>query len=124
MAFVEPNALLHDVQPPSEILPRWDRESPAQIAKLARVWHVNGLLHICTDLLPVSAGSVLSRVFNCYKAPDKDRQIGDRRGRNFVESRAPDFLLGPCLARLSLILSVKPCFAPRLTGRIFTISLP
>ena len=38
MAVVEPNAIVHDVQPPSAVLPRWDRESPAEIAKLARVW--------------------------------------------------------------------------------------
>ena len=41
----------------------------------------------------VSLGVVLSRAFNCYKGPDRDRMIIDRRGQNFAESR----LSGPSL---------------------------
>ena len=43
--------------------------------------------------MPASDSFLLARAFNCYKGPDKDRQVIDRRGRNWAEAR----LCGPSL---------------------------
>ena len=43
--------------------------------------------------MPASDSYLLAKAFNCYKGPDKDRQVIDRRGRNWAEAR----LCGPSL---------------------------
>ena len=93
MAHNEPSTLLHGLDPPGDFLPVWTRESPSETAALARLWDSLGLLHLVPATLPASDSYMLARAFNCYKGPDKDRQVIDRRGRNWAEAR----LCGPSL---------------------------
>ena len=76
-------------------------ESKSELYKLARVWDASGLLGLTAGPLP---DRMLTRVFGAYKAPGKQRQIGDRRGQNSWESRldGPSKWLptGPLLCRL------------------------
>ncbi|CAE7712005.1 unnamed protein product [Symbiodinium sp. CCMP2456] len=72
---------------------------PSQVAELARLWDGLGLLRLAPSRLVVSEAYLLSRAFNCYKAPDRDRMIIDRRGQNFAECK----LAGP-----SLFIPVAP----------------
>lgn len=61
----------------------------AEVEKLSKLWDANGLL--C--LIPASLGPSSSekflhtRVFGNFKNSNADRQMGDRRGRNFTEGR-------------------------------------
>ncbi|CAE7527751.1 unnamed protein product [Symbiodinium sp. CCMP2592] len=93
MAFAEPRSLLHGLPPPASFVPVWTRESPSEVASLARLWDSLGLLRLTPALLSPSESYLLARAFNCYKGPDKDRMIIDRRGQNWAESR----LSGPSL---------------------------
>ncbi|CAE7840815.1 unnamed protein product [Symbiodinium sp. CCMP2592] len=99
MAYLEPRSLLHGLPPPDSFLPVWTREDPAQVAALAELWDEMGLLRLAPSRLRSSDAYLLSRAFNCYKAPDRDRMIIDRRGQNFAECR----LAGP-----SLFIPVAP----------------
>ena len=54
------------------------------MGKLARLWDANGLLMIHRE--PCLKGALV-KVFNSYKGPTQDRQIGDRRGRNSLEAK-------------------------------------
>ena len=85
MLYRDPDCLLAD-------LPLGDRpairDSAEEVAKLARLWDVNGLLLLHDK--PCLQGSLV-KVFNSYKSVSQDRQIGDRRGRNSLECR----VLGP-----------------------------
>ncbi|CAE7462864.1 unnamed protein product, partial [Symbiodinium necroappetens] len=76
-------------------------ENKREILKLARIWDAAGLLSLTAGPLP---DRLLTRVFRAYKAPGKQRQIGDRRGQNSWESRlaGPSKWLptGPLLCRL------------------------
>ena len=74
--FVEPRFLLHgDECDPAEI-PRFDREDRAENLRLAKLWDAHGLLRMFRG--PLVDGH-FSRVFNCHKNRECDRQIGDRR---------------------------------------------
>lgn len=81
MAYREPQTLCGglDVGPQPFL-----RDSPSEIAALARLWDVNGLLLLHDQ--PCKRGT-LSKVFNSYKNELVDRQIGDRRGRNGLEKK-------------------------------------
>ena len=63
------------------------RDSAEEVEKLARLWDSRGLLYLHRQDLEFSAPHELTRVFNCLKDKEVDRQIGDRRGRNMVEGR-------------------------------------
>ena len=52
-----------------------------------------GLLVVRPATLGFSDSFKLARAFNCYKAPNRDRMIIDRRGQNWAESR----LSGPSM---------------------------
>ena len=93
MAHLEPRTLLHGVSPPRDFKPVWTKESVAETASLALLWDSHRLLHLEPASLPASDSYMLAKAFNCYKGPDKDRQVIDRRGRNWAESR----LCGPSL---------------------------
>lgn len=60
------------------------RDPPHVVAALAKKWDQNNLLVVHSEA--VEEGSLV-KIFNCYKGPLQDRQIGDRRGRNSVECR-------------------------------------
>ncbi len=85
MAFREPASLLVDIPPGPH--PKI-RDSPDTVASLAGLWDEQGLLFLHQQ--PVFVEEQV-RIFNAYKSPIVDRQIGDRRGRNSVEAR----ILGP-----------------------------
>ena len=101
-----PALLLHGVPPPEDFVPVWTRESWQETAALARLWDGLGLLHLEPALLPAADSFLLARAFNCYKGPDKDRQVIDRRGRNWAEARlcGPSLFIpvGPMLGMLEL----------------------
>ena len=60
------------------------RDPPHVVAALAKKWDQNNLLVVHSEA--VEEGSLV-KIFNCYKGPMQDRQIGDHRGRNSVECR-------------------------------------
>ena len=76
--------------------------SPEEVLKLAKLWDSKSLLHLHRCGLEHGAPHELTRILNCLKDQHTDRQIGDRRGRNFTEGRlqaasktlpnGPDFL--------------------------------
>ena len=86
MPFREPALLLLDRTPPVGEYPAI-KDVPEAIASLARAWDERGLLcvHDGRDI-PVPAYHQV-RIFNCFKSKECDRQIGDRRGRNYSEWR-------------------------------------
>ncbi|CAE7937342.1 unnamed protein product [Symbiodinium sp. KB8] len=105
-AFLEPDVLLYGGEPPAEDVPDLTREKPSEVAKLALKWAGQGLLYLKDDFSDQQSPSDCVRVFNCYKNLSSDRQIGDRRSRNFRERglRGPSVSLpcGPCLLGLRL----------------------
>ena len=85
MAFREPKSILCDLPPgPRPSI----RDSPQTVALLANKWDKLGLLRVHREQV---FEEELVRVFNVFKNHEHDRQIGDRRGRNSVESK----LIGP-----------------------------
>ena len=93
MAYLEPRALLHDVPRPDDFVPVWSREDPRETKELADLWDSLGSLVVRPATLGFSDSFKLARAFNCYKAPNRDRMIIDRRGQNWAESR----LSGPSM---------------------------
>ena len=89
LPFVEPNVLIWTDEFDHADLPRLDKEEATKVQQLAKVWDINGLLHLSPK--PVTPGTrpACLRVFNCYKSPTADRQIGDKRGRNQIEAYLP-----------------------------------
>ena len=89
LPFKEPSCLLWTSDFDLTDVPDLSREDPDKVLALAKLWDVNGLLHLTRR--PVKANVVPSclRVFNCYKSEQVDRQIGDRRGRNQIEAYLP-----------------------------------
>ena len=81
MAFREPRTIEHGFDvPPGPLI----RDTPAALAALARKWDDLDLLYIHRRELHPSAPV---RIFGAYKDVNTHRQIGDRRGRNSLESR-------------------------------------
>ncbi|CAE7860744.1 unnamed protein product, partial [Symbiodinium necroappetens] len=78
-------------------VPDLRRERPGEVLRLALKWAEKGLLFLKDDYSDQASHEDAVRVFNCYKASDCDRQIGDRRARNFRERalRGPSTSL-PC----------------------------
>jgi hypothetical protein len=72
--------------------------------KLCKVWDNQDLLR----LYPAHYGPKhtwgMAKIFNNYKNPAADRQIGDRRGMNFCEGRilGPSKTLPSCTTLLQL----------------------
>ena len=85
MAYREPKALLHGL--PADAGPQI-RDSPETLSQLAKKWDELGLLMIHDK--PVLPGSLV-RIFGAMKDQLTHRQIGDKRGRNALESK----VLGP-----------------------------
>ena len=104
MAFCKPDALLHTGVPPTDVFADWTKERPEEVAALAKIWDSKGLLHLRPSNVPASLSHHVSRAFNCYKSPEKDRQIIDRRGRNWCKGRVcgPSAIIpvGPLLCQL------------------------
>lgn len=84
MAYREPECLRVHRKPASWEFPRV-RDSQQTVGELARIWDRQGLLMLHRSKTSSRKSFELVRIFNCYKSQDKDRQIGDRRGRNAIE---------------------------------------
>ncbi|CAK9056528.1 Uncharacterized protein SCF082_LOCUS30455 [Durusdinium trenchii] len=83
MAYRMPDLLLCDRQPQYGDFPIMTDDA-TQIIQLAKMWDARGLLFLRRG--PVEAES-LTRMFNNFKNEECDRQIGDRRGRNYQEAK-------------------------------------
>ena len=86
MAYCNPDCLLHPRLPNESEIPCF-RDPLSEIVGLCRVWDAKGLLLLHEHDMPGCYPHECVRVFNCYKNEECDRQIGDRRGRNFCEGR-------------------------------------
>ena len=84
MAFTNPDCLLYKCDYQHASLPKMDDPS-CEILALARRWDDLDLLHLQPFDVPKEYPEQCVKIFNCFKNADQDRQIGDRRGRNFSE---------------------------------------
>ena len=82
LPFVEPKFLMHFEDVSHLPVPNLVHESREENLKLCKVWDSRGLLALFRG--PVLPGH-FSKVFNCFKNADVDRQIGDRRIVNAKE---------------------------------------
>ena len=82
LPFQEPAFLLHGLPVSEDCVPNFAAEDPDECLKLAKLWDSRGLLSLFPE--PIAPG-LFSRVFNCFKDREKDRQIGDRRLPNMSE---------------------------------------
>ena len=108
LPYVEPEVLRWTRAFDTTDIPDLDKEDPARTLQLAKVWDVNGLLHLSSKQIEGGMRPACMRVFNCYKSTLVDRQIGDRRGRNQIEAYLPgvsrSLPTGPSLS----VLEVNP----------------
>lgn len=86
MAYREPASILWPRVPDAWEYPRI-RDSAETIAELAKLWDQQGLLLLHRDGVEERQDFEYVRIFNCYKSVYRDRQIGDRRGRNAIECK-------------------------------------
>ena len=107
--FCEPDVLLTGADFDYDNIPDLSREDPDEVLSLALLWDSKNLLSLRTDLVSPRMRPACLRCFNCFKSSDQDRLIGDRRGRNQLESSIPGpsrFLpTGPSLAVLEVPIS-------------------
>ena len=82
LPFQEPAILYHGLPCPVDDVPNFTAESREECLNLAKVWDARGLLALFPE---PSRPGFFSRVFNAYKSPTVDRQIGDRRLPNHCE---------------------------------------
>ena len=85
MACLEPDVLLYGGEAPSSEVPSLARESERELLALAHKWDEKGLLFPKKSYEDQVSPLDAVMVFNCYKDQSCDRQIGDRRSRNFRE---------------------------------------
>ena len=108
LPFQEPNVLLWAADPQDHGLEVLCNESEVVVEKLAKIWDVNGLLYIRGPELACPKPFETMRVFNCYKNRDCDRQITDRRSRNYLEARILGDSRGLPPAFALTVLEIKP----------------
>ena len=82
LPYVEPKVLQHLEPIDYSAGPDLSREDRAEYLSLAKKWSTQGLLAL-TDAVPFRDS--YTRIFNCFKSEQHDRQIGDRRLANAVE---------------------------------------
>eukprot|EP00435_Cladocopium_sp_Y103_P038928 s550_g10.t1 len=83
LPFVEPSFLRHGGDVSGAVLPSFEKEDKDANLRLAKLWDVNGRLLALFD--SPSFPGCYSKVFQVYKSPERDRQIGDRRLPNAHE---------------------------------------
>lgn len=85
-------------------MPDFGVDEPSTALQLFKKWDDFGLLVIHPTDHVTTGESGRVKIFNAYKNPTSDRQIGDRRERNAWESRLPGpsalLLVGPLISRL------------------------
>ena len=86
MAYREPALLANGLVAPHGCFPTMT-ETPEQIAGLARMWDRNGLLMVHDYDIPTHYPEEQVRIFGAVKDESRDRQIGDRRGKNYAEDK-------------------------------------
>ena len=84
--FRNPDVLLFERDLDQVPMPKITDPVP-ELAKLARLWDSKGLLFIHAFDIGSLCPHEYVKIFNCWKSQEADRQIGDRRGRNAVESK-------------------------------------
>ncbi len=108
LPFQEPDVLLTDAGFDYDNVPDLSREDPDELLSLALLWDSKNLLSLRADVVPFEMRPSCLRCFNCFKDNTQDRLIGDRRGRNQLESSIPGpsryLPSGPSLA----VLEVPP----------------
>lgn len=120
MPFVEPRVLRWNGKPPCGSYPNVEQCDPEEVLKLCLIWDANNLL----TLIPKCYGPaddqkfLHTRIFGNYKRIDADRQIGDRRGANYVEGilrggPSSNLPTGPSLLQLEV-----PRFSKVLCGSV------
>ena len=101
LPFLEPAFLRHGLPVDESCAPNFKQESRAECFELMKVWDAKGLLEFFPG--PADDG-MFCRVFNAFKNPSTDRQIGDRRRVNMAERSydGPSKFLppGPLLVQL------------------------
>ena len=90
MPFLEPAVIANGKIAPEGSYPRMT-ETEKELAALAKVWDRQGLLYVHNFDIPGFFPEEQVRIFGCFKNSCRDRQIGDKRGRNYAE----DKVLGP-----------------------------
>ena len=117
MPYIEPRVNQFDIKPPKDVLPDLSRVDRAEVLKLCKVWDLRGLLRIFPEHCGPKHRWGLVKVFNNYKSPVADRQIGDRRGMNFCEGK----ISGPSktLPNATSLLQLCPrSFTEMLSGAV------
>eukprot|EP00435_Cladocopium_sp_Y103_P010770 s1163_g2.t2 len=94
MPFVEPKINLFDIEPPAKFVPDFSTITEQVTLDLCRVWDEKSLLRLFPAELGPQRKIGCTKVFNNYKNPAADRQIGDRRSQNFKEGRLPGPSIG------------------------------
>ena len=87
MPYVEPRVNQFDIQPPSDVVPDFSNSSAIDTLKLCKLWDRNSLLKIFPQEYAPDEIYKYTKVFNNFKGPLVDRQIGDRRGANYIEGK-------------------------------------
>ena len=108
MPYMEPDVLLWTSKPPSSNIPDLRREEVSAVAELAEVWDARGLLYINPEVPDPALVPACIRVFNCYKNIEIDRQITDKRGRNYMEGRLAGDSQGLPSGPMFAVLEVNP----------------
>ena len=85
LPFVEPRVNQFAITPPDDVLPDLTSTKKEEVIKLAKVWDAKNLLRIFPRQCGPEHRWGLCKVFNNFKNQSSDRQIGDRRGLNYVE---------------------------------------
>ena len=100
MPYREPDSIRTDRVPPPGEIPRI-KESPEEVAAIGKLWDKQGLLYLHNQQVPHHEWV---RIFGAFKDEHRDRQIGDRRGRNYVEDKtygpSAELPNGPSIADL------------------------
>ena len=120
--FFSPDCLLlHGAPCPADCAPDVSKERVASVAALARLWDRLGLLHLEGSGLGEGEGLQYVRIFNARKNSTTDRQIGDRRGRNYsefpVHAAAAGLPTGPMLLGLHVVPAEQQWAAISVTDR-------
>ena len=87
MPFLEPRCNVYEIPISKEDAPDNSHNDFGQMTRLLKVWDANNLLEFIPTSLAPTKLALFTKVFNNYKDESKDRQIGDRRGQNYVEGR-------------------------------------
>ena len=82
LPFIEPKILQRHKEIDRSLGPNLEREDRSENLKIAKKWADQSLLALVAEPPHQDA---FARIFNAYKSPEHDRQIGDRRLANMTE---------------------------------------